>query len=183
MSEQVVIYGVEESPLYKHTEKLLKEYNSMQARVKNLDIDLKQVYAWKAEAPEETISGMMFARPKQEGMPISGSHGDKTSAIAIRYGEERYKDIVDTGRELSDSREDFEHEKESLERTLKKIDNAVASLSLDEQLIIKGFYIEQKPWYDVAHEVQYVERHCKRLRTRAIWYMSKSIFGAGKVRG
>lgn len=174
--------GIEEAALYKRTEKLLREYNSMQARVKNLEIDIANLApngVFEEEA--ETIEGLIFGRQGDDGMPPSGNVGDKTGNVAINWRKEHGTVTHEMWRLFVGDRFNMEQERKLTESLLQKIDNAIGSLSDDEQLIIKGFYLENKPWYDVAHEVQYVERHCKRLRTRAIWYMSKSIWGTGKV--
>ncbi|HBC94367.1 MAG TPA: hypothetical protein DCZ10_16075 [Pelotomaculum sp.] len=179
-----ISFGVEDGALYKRTEALLREYNSMQARVKNLEIDLANLAPEGVfEEQEETIEGLAFRRCGEEGMPQgSGETSDRTASVALKWRKEHGIVTHEMWRLFVGDKFNLEHEKRLTEGLLRKIDNAIDSLSEDEQLIIRGFYIDQKPWYDITHEVQYVERHCKRLRTRAIWYMSKSIFGVGRVR-
>jgi len=176
-------FGVEDGALYKRTEVLLWEYNSMQARVKNLEIGLVNLApdGGVFEEQADTIEGMVFGRNGEDGMPQSGAVGDKTASVALNWRKEHGKVTHEMWSLFVGDKFNMEQERTLIKSLLQKIDNAIASLSADEQLIIKEFYLEQKPWYDVAHDVQYVERHCKRLRTRAIWYMSKSIFGAGRV--
>jgi len=174
--------GAEEGALYKRTEGLLREYNAMLARVKNLEIDIANLAPEGVfEEESDTIEGLTFAHPGDVGMPPSGGIGDKTGSVALNWRKEHSKVTHEMWSMFVGDRFNMEQEKKALEGLLEKINNAMNSLSVDEQKIVKGFYIDSKPWYDVAHEVQYVERHCKWLRTRAIWYMSKSIFGTGKV--
>ena len=175
--------GIEEGALYKRTETLLREYNSMQARVKNLKLDLENMAGTSAtEEHQEAIEGLALGRSGLTGMPPPNSLSDKTASVALKWREEYRNNFHEIWKWFVRDTETTTEEVNAISRILQKIDNAILSLSEDEKIIIKGFYIDQSPWYDVAHEVQYVERHCKRLRTRAIWYMSKSIFGAGKVR-
>lgn len=173
--------GIEQGALYKRTEQLLREYNAMQARVKNLDLDLEGL-DWEHESSTESIEGLTFARGNLEGLPRGNDVSDKTASVALKWRKDNDYSSDETWDEFVKNHEQMKYERDFIKRDIQKIDNAIASLSEDEQIIVRGFYIEQKPWYDVAHEVQYVERHCKRLRTRAIWYMSKSIFGA-RVKG
>lgn len=177
------ILGIEESALYKKTETLLKEYSSMQARLKNLQIDLANMSTNEiTETEEETILGLYYARHVQEGIPQGGGISDKTSSVALKWREEHENIVGDMSHWFKIDKESISYEIGTINRVLKKVDNAINSLSDDERVIIQNFYIENKPWYDIAYKVKYVERHCKRLRTRAIWYMSKSIFGGGVVR-
>lgn len=180
--------GIEESKLYVKTEELLREYKSMQARLKNLQLDLanmpdeyEKAMNNLEESSEEIISGMYYRHQGEDGMPRGQGISDKTAKVALTWRSEHQNKIYDIISWFKSDRQEIEDESSAIEIILAKIDNALATISSDEQIIIRGFYLEKKPWYDVAHEVQYVERHCKRLRTRAIWYMSKSIFGAGKV--
>jgi len=173
--------GIENSSLYKKTEDLLNDYKSMQARVKNLELDIKKTFEWTPEETEEAIAGIAFRRSVNADTPVSGAVGDKTARVANGYWQEISKNATEVARDFMDEIGDAMGEKIRLERELAKIDNAIASLSEDEQNIIRMRYLEKQLWYEVAYHVQYTERHCKRLRTRAIWYMSKSIFGAGRV--
>lgn len=172
---------VENSSLYKKTEDLLNDYKSMQARVKNLELDIKKPFEWTPETMEEAISGIVYSRRGESGMPFGGGTGDKTASVASGFRHEMMSNARESAGDYIEEIGTAKAEKERLEREIEKIDNAIASLSEDEQNIIRMRYLEKQLWYEVAYHVQYTERHCKRLRTRAIWYMSKSIFGTGKV--
>lgn len=174
--------GIELAPLYKRTEQLLRNYNSYKARVQNLEVDLAFIrdIPDRIETEDEAISGEYFARSTNEGAP--SGHGDKTASVALRWLEQHSNNKLDMLDMFTRDTDTITQEISAIGTLLAKVDNAIASLSRDEQVIVKGFYIDNKPWYDIAHEVQYVERHCIRLRKRAIWYMSKSIFGC-KVYG
>ena len=173
--------GIEEGKLYRKTEDLLRDYNSMVARVKNIELDLAR-YEFGGETDNETIEGMVLRAPLIDGLPKGGEISDSTARVAENWRKVNNRVWEEIEKEIDTKIEKIEQERNSLKRLLMKIENAIASLSEDEQLIVRGFYIEQKPWYDIAHEVQYVERHCKRLRTRAIWYMTKSIWGSWSVK-
>jgi len=159
----------------------LREYSNFKARVANLEIDIKAL-PYQPEHTADTIEALAFAKPEQEGMPRSSAHSDRTSSVAIKWRSE----WGSTNREMTEhyelNRENLQNELDALGNIIAKVDNAIRALSEDERIIVRMYYVEQKPWYDVAHEVQYAERHCRRLRTRAVWQMSKSIFGC-KVMG
>jgi hypothetical protein len=170
-----VDYEIERSAIYRNTERLLRDYSGMQARLSNIDIDLDGIQSIAYETPEETIEGAYFAR-NVDGMPGGGAISDKTSSVALRWRQEAQDNADDLTQHIVNVRENLLAEKKKLSGLIAKIDNAIDSLSEDERTIIQGYYIEQLNWYEVAYKVQYSERHCKRLRTRAIWYMSKSLY-------
>lgn len=174
--------GHELTPLYKKTEQLLRNYNSYKARVQNLEVGLAFIRGIpdRIETTDEAIAGEYFAKSQNEGAP--SGHGDKTASVALRWLERHSNNKLDMLDLLTRDSDSITQEIAAIGTLLSKVDNAIKSLSDDERIIVKGFYIENKPWYDIAHEVQYVERHCIRLRKRAIRYMSKSIFGC-KVYG
>jgi hypothetical protein len=171
-----VDFEIERSAVYRNTERLLRDYNGMQARLSNIDIDLDGIQSVVYETPEETIEGAYFARINDGGMPGSGTISDKTSSVALRWRQEAQDNADDLTQHIVNVRENLLAEKKKLSGLIAKIDNAIDSLSEDERTIIQGYYIEQLNWYEVAYKVQYSERHCKRLRTRAIWYISKSLY-------
>lgn len=164
--------------LYEKVETLLRDYHSMRARVKNLELDIEQLkMPVLRETPEETIEAIYYAR-SLEGRPhSSGTVSDRTSNVALSY--RAHNEGINCDHELSRVQDKIaaEIERDELARLLQKIDNAISSLTEKEQLIIKGFYIDNLKWFEVADLVKYEERHCKRVRDKAIIYMAKSLLG------
>lgn len=150
----------------------------MRARIKNLEIDIEQLkMPIVRETPEETIEAIYFAR-SLDNMPHSlGLASDRTSNVAQAYRLDNEGINYDMESLRAQDLIILEAERNQLTRLLQKIDNAINSLTEKEQLIIKGFYIDSLKWFEVADLVKYEERHCKRVRDKALNYMAKSLLG------
>ncbi len=165
-------------PFFEKVETLLKDYNSMWARVKNLEIDIEQLNApILRETPEETIEALYFARSLENRSYSFGVVSDRTSNVAVTYRQDNEEINYDFASLRAQDKMMAEVERDNLVRVLKKIDNAIASLTEKEQQIIKSFYIQNLKWFEVAELVMYEERHCKRVRDKALNYMAKIILG------
>ncbi|WP_041275473.1 sigma-70 family RNA polymerase sigma factor [Desulforamulus ruminis] len=165
-------------PLFEKVETLLRDYNSMKARVKNLEIDIQLLQVpMIRETPEETLEGVYFARSLESRTQSQGWASDKTSQVAFNYLQANEGINREFEQLRRQDRAAAERERNHLIRLLQKMDNALSSLNEKEQVIIKGFYIDNLRWFEVAEQVMYEERHCKRVRDRAINYMAKSLLG------
>jgi len=71
----------------------------------------------------------------------------------------------------------LEHCMNRADSVVNKIDKAVLELEEREYKIITLYYIENQPWFKVAYQVNYNERWCKEIRSRAIRKMCIAIYG------
>jgi len=71
----------------------------------------------------------------------------------------------------------LEHCMNRADSVVNKIDKAVLELEEREHKIITLYYIENQPWFKVAYQVNYNERWCKEIRSRAIRKMCIAIYG------
>ena len=173
--------GIEKGILYRKTEKLLQEYRAMQARVIILTNELAAMMGESVtETQDEAIEGMYFNRPISD-MPHSGQISDKTAKVAASWKEQYGKEFHAVWRQYVLDKTNKEAELKQLKTLLVKINTAIESLLPKEKEIVRLFYVQGLKWEDVGRKVCYDPDHCKRLRSRSIWYMSKSLFGKWKV--
>ena len=173
--------GIEKGALYRKTEGLLKEYRAMQARLMMLEIEFFDLSGCEpGESHDEAIEGMSFARAVSD-MPHSGEISDKTSRIAVNWREQYGKDFDRAWEMYVKEYQTLKGDIAGIKKTIKKIDVAIGSLLPKEKEVVILFYVQGMKWEDVGRRLSYVPDHCKRLRTRAIWYMSKSIYGQWKI--
>ncbi|MDO7787146.1 hypothetical protein [Desulforamulus aquiferis] len=167
--------------LYKKVCNLLNDYNVIQARIRNIDLDLARMP--KEDTPEEAIEGMYYSRVQDGGPPASGGVSDRTSTVAQKWIEE----FIEVNSALHKHRRTLEVERKQLSSIISKIDNAMGCLESMQREIVEMFYFKKMSWPKITIElhkkygVYYSERHCKRIRTEAVVYMVKAIFGV-KVR-
>jgi len=172
---------IEKNTFYRRTEELLKEYRAMKARVVVLEKEIDKLSNESiGETDEEIIAGMYFAKI-MDGMPQGNDILDKTAIIATTWRERGQKEFHEVWKEFIRNIVNKKNELDTIKQTLAKIDIAIKSLLPKEKDVIEMFYIRRMKWEDIGRRVNYKKRYCKRIRDRAIWYMSKSIFGAGKV--
>ena len=173
--------GIDKGFYYRKTEELLQEYRAMQARVRILTDELAAMLGDSVtESQEEAIAGIYFARIVSD-MPHGTEISDKTGRVAASWRKQYGKEFSKVWRQYVLDKTNKEAELKQLKTLLAKIDTAIESLLPKEKEIVKLFYVQGMKWEDVGRKLSYEQGHCKRIRDRAIWYMSKSLFGKWKV--
>ena len=71
----------------------------------------------------------------------------------------------------------LEHCMNRADSVISKIDKAILELEEKEKLVIIEKYINSKLWWQVAMQVRYGERQCRRIRNQALRKMSIAIYG------
>lgn len=138
---------------YKSVEKLLYNYNMLKI---NIEITDKQLEELKHE---DGMTGISY-----DGEKICKTYKfhSKTEDTAIRNIEVE---------ELLKKR------KEKLQNKLDIIDKLLEGLNDVEIRIIEMYYIKGKQWWQIAYEVKYSERHCRRIRSDAICKLAVGLYG------
>lgn len=67
--------------------------------------------------------------------------------------------------------------REKLISKLETLQLLISGLSDIERKIIDMYYIEGKQWWQIAYEVKYSERHCRRIRSDAIGKLAVGLYG------
>jgi predicted DNA-binding protein (MmcQ/YjbR family) len=175
------VVKIKKHPLYQKVEELLKDYNSMQARVKNLQLDIERLdKPIQHESIEDTIEGLYYTKALTSGPPPVGTVGDRTASVALAFRCENAETNHDTAWMQIQEKAAAEGELDALQCLIAKIDNAIASLDELQRRIIIAFYIEKKNWIQITNEVNYRERNCRNIKDSAINYMAKSLYGFKK---
>jgi len=168
--------GIEKGTLYRRTEEQLQNYRAMKARVAILENELVAIGgAGVTETQEEAIEGMYYARVVN-GMPMGTETTDKTARVAEEWREKYRKDFHRVWRSFVLDKKGKTDELHTTRADLQKIDIAIGSLLQKEKDVVNLFYIEGMKWEDVGKKLNYELGHCKRIRERAVWYMSLSLF-------
>ena len=168
--------GIEKSTLYRRSEEMLQNYRAMKARVAILENELASILGTNiTETQDEAIEGMMFARVVN-GMPMGTEITDKTANVADVWRERYKKDFSRMWRNFVLERQGKADELYVWKGYIKKVDIAIDSLLQKEKDVVTMFYIHGMKWEDVANKLNYDPRHCKKIRERAVWYMSLSLF-------
>ena len=140
---------------YRNVERLLYNYNMLKANVETLDrelILLRELY------PVDGVKGIAY-----DGVPSQTNKiNNPTESEAIPRLEiwERLK-----------------KRREETQKVLDILDRFINELNEVERKIIRMYYIEGKRWWEIAYEVQYNERHCRRIRTEAIGKLAVGLYG------
>lgn len=138
---------------YKSVEKLLYNYNTLKI---NIEITDKQLEELKEEDGVTAID--------YDGVSVSDTNKfhSQTENTAIRNIKVE---------ELLKKR------KEKLQSKLDMLDKLTEGLNEVERDIVRMYYIEGKQWWQIAYEVKYSERHCRRIRSDAIGKLAVGLYG------
>jgi DNA-directed RNA polymerase specialized sigma subunit len=154
----------------------------MQARVKILTNELAAMLGSDVtETQEEAISGMYFARIVSD-MPHGTEISDKTARVAASWREQYGKEFHKVWRQFVLDMQNKEAQLRDMKGKLVKINTAIESLLPKERDVVTLFYVQGLKWEDIGKRLSYDPDWCRKLRSRGIWYMSKSIFGKWIVR-
>jgi len=138
---------------YKSVEKLLYNYNMLKI---NIEITDKQLEELKEE------DGLAAIAYDAAGVCETNKFHSQTEDTVIRsIGKE----------ELLKKR------KERLQNKLDILDRLIKGLNDVEREIIEMYYIKGRQWWQIAYEVKYSERHCRRIRSDAIGKLAVGLYG------
>lgn len=135
---------------YRATEKYLYNYRALKANIENI----------------KTQIGELDYNPIQS-----------TSYDHISNGNRRKSTVENTVINLDERRSELNERKRKLRARIERIDRAIEALNGTEKHIIENWYFKGKQWWQIAHEVKYSERHCRRLKTNAVNKISVGLFG------
>ena len=138
---------------YKSVEKLLYNYNMLKINIEILSHQLEEL------KKEEGMKGVAY-----DDVKIS-----KTNKFHSQTEEAAINNI-----ELEKL---INKKKEKLQRKLDMLDKLTEGLNKVEREIIRMYYIEGKQWWQIAYEVKYSERHCRRIRSEAIGKLAVGLYG------
>lgn len=138
---------------YKSVEKLLYNYNMLKI---NIEITDKQLEELKHEDGVTTID--------YDGVSVSDTnkfHSQTENTAMRNIGVEEL----------------LEKRKEKLQNKIDIIDKLLEGLNDVEIRIIEMYYIKGKQLWQIAYEVKYSERHCRRIRAEAICKLAVGLYG------
>ena len=138
---------------YKSVEKLLYNYNMLKINIEILNHQLEEL------KKEEGMKGINY-----DDVKIS-----KTNKFHSQTEETAINNI-----ELEKL---INKKKEKLQSKLDMLDKLTEGLNKVEREIIRMYYIEGKQWWQIAYEVKYSERHCRRIRSEAICKLAVGLYG------
>lgn len=138
---------------YKSVEKLLYNYNMLKINIEILNHQLEEL------KEEEGMKGVAYDDVKISETNKFHSQTEETAINNIGLEELINK------------------KKEKLQSKLDMLDKLTEGLNEVEREIIRMYYIEGKQWWQIAYEVKYSERHCRRIRSEAIGKLAVGLYG------
>ena len=138
---------------YKSVEKLLYNYNMLKINIEILNHQLEEL-------------------KKEEGMTGISYDGEKTGKT-YRFHSQTEETAINN----IELEELINKKKEKLQSKLDMLDRLTEGLNDIERDIIRMYYIEGKQWWQIAYEVKYSERHCRRIRAEAICKLAVGLYG------
>ena len=138
---------------YAKVERLLSNYKMMKIGIINMEQEIEYL------KQDDGVKGIGFDS-------ISTSPTNQTSDIVANTVIARSEKIHYLERIIERNKKDIE-----------RLDRALEGLEEVERVVVIEKYVNAKQWWQVASEVRYGERHCRRLKTQAINKMKVGIFG------
>ena len=149
---------MEHGDCIKETKRILGQYNKMKVAVQNL--------AEEIEARTAALQGESVAIARYGDEPTGGTAElTATEAAAAR----RMRTAADI--------EEMQERKQDMERTLRAVDRALACLSVEDERLVRGRYIDGCTWRRVAYDVGYAETWADKRGRRALQDIALMLFG------
>ena len=143
----------------RETKRLLMNYNKMKVAALNLT---EEIGALEAALPDVQIGSVRYG---EDG--VQGGRGELTSTEAAAARRMRMEGRVAGMRERRDE----------LERIMRRIDGALASLDEVERTLIRARYMDGVTWLQAALCVSYTERWAKVRGRKALRDVALMLFG------
>ncbi|TCO78025.1 hypothetical protein [Marinisporobacter balticus] len=156
-----------------HTEKIenINSDNEKKVNMKKIEIILKNLKQYEAKIKEiELQIGDLKDMQYLSLKGIDYENFIKTNNLFSKTEAQVLKDF-----EIQDKIDLFEFEKRHIERFLKRIHNAIESLTDLEKQIIQMKYMQKKIWRYITFEINIEERQCREIKNKAIHKMYKML--------
>ena len=142
----------------KETKRILGQYNKMKVAVQNL--------AEEIEARTAALQGESVAIARYGDEPTGGTAElTATEAAAAR----RMRAAADI--------EEMQERKQDMERTLRAVDRALSCLSVGDERLVRGRYVDGYAWWQVAREAGYTEKYASERGNRVLRDVADMVFG------
>jgi len=141
------------------TKQYLRHYVEFKATVANLNDEIMA---------QEQLLGLQPAAPVPKyGDDTSGGQGELTPIEAA--AEKR----IEASKRLEQKRKEVEQ----IQRTVRKIDRALDTLTEQERSLIEGHYFNKLSWLSLATRFYVSEKWASKVANRVIKRMAEMIFG------
>lgn len=152
---------------------ILKNYHKKQKHIRLLRYELEHP-AHVSE--EELIESLTLAKSETDGGKSPGHISNKTMMIALQYqnaAERMNGDVVaEIAQELS-----------VLEAEVERIDYYLTLLDEGQALVLRRYYIEQKPWSEIEAEFGLSQRALIKRRDDGVGELADMFGFLGRIRG
>lgn len=151
-----------ETITYAQAEYLLKNYNFLRSKVKNLGIELKNIIRNKIQEPRNERIEALSLTCREFGDQIqSNKISDLTAFVALNYETLTKVCYWRAERQVID-------EIHVLGNLVEKIETALGSLKPRECEIVKYRFFEQRSWKQVEKRIHYGIRRCQEIKRDAL---------------
>ena len=144
--------NIEDKDLYKKTDGVLFNYKSIKAEIFNLELDIEEL--------QEEIEG------------VKAVSYDEKSSPTHKFNSSVENEVIKKEQEINR----LLREKRSKERLIKKIDNALNSLDIEEKEIVQLRCFERKPWNKVGMTINKDADYCGKIKRAAVNKISDLIW-------
>ncbi len=149
---------MEHGDCIKETKRILGQYNKMKVAVQNLTEEI--------EARTAALQGESVAIARYGDEPMGGTAELTATEAAAERRMKMTADILV-----------MEQRKQDMERTLRAVDRALACLSVDDERLVRGRYIDGYAWWQVAQELCYTEKWVRDKGSKVLGDVSMMVFG------
>ncbi len=144
---------IENTDKYRKTDGILYNYRSIKAEVKNLELDIEELKA--------DYDGCGAINYSEKSSPTYAFNSNVENEVILK--EKKIKRLI--------------REKESKERLIQKVDNALEALKDEKQVeIIKMKYFENKSFDYISDKLRIENGYCRKLKNKTVKKISELIF-------
>ncbi|AOT70677.1 hypothetical protein [Geosporobacter ferrireducens] len=131
----------------KELESILKNLKQYEAKIKEIEIQIEEY-------------------KDMQGLCLKGINYENIIRTNNIFSKTEMQVMEDT--ELQNKIELLEYEKRHLERFIKRVWNAIDSLTELEKQIIQKKYIENKIWRYITFDINLEERQCREIKNKTL---------------
>ena len=149
---------MEHGDCIKETKRILGQYNKMKVAVQNLTEEI--------EARTAALQGESIAIARYGDDPMGGTAELTATEAAAARRMRAAQEIVE-----------MKERKQDMERTLRAVDRALSCLSVGDERLVRGRYVDGYAWWQVAREAGYTEKYASERGNRVLRDVADMVFG------